>query len=165
MKTHVTWTAALLLITLAGCQTDQEPVMTDQDRIDGNRWMVSGYMHDQTQAGIVRQKTLFPYHFESGAAGLNALGQRDLGILGKHILQQPAPSRHQLNIRRGGADDELYLARVATVTEALAAAGVAAEQVDLSDDHAGGNGHSSDHVIVILERDDKQELYFPVDFN
>jgi len=97
--------------------------------------------------GIIRQHTLFPYHFVDGAAPLNELGQHDLAVLAAHYKQYPG----NLNVRRGDANEVLYQARVKTVLETLTQAGVEAGRIQVAEDLPGGEGMPSENVVNILK--------------
>src|SRR5207249_16097 len=87
------------------------------------------------------------YHFENGSAELNELGERDLGVLADHFKSAPG----DLNVHRGDAAQALYESRVKKVLERLASAGVKGGQVSVKDGLPGGDGISSERVIVILK--------------
>jgi len=96
---------------------------------------------------IITQHTLYPYHFLNGSGELNELGARDLSVLTDHFLHAGG----DLNVHRGTASQTVYEARVKTVLERLSAAGVSADAVAVKDGLPGGDGISSERVIVILK--------------
>jgi len=132
------------LLLLAGCNS---PEWAEQRRSTMNTWAIDQYYNDQVDAGIVSQRTLYPYHFVSDSADLNELGQRDLAVLAGHFRDNPG----SMNVRQGAVHGELYQARLATVTEGLSGMGVDAARVRLADGYAGGEGLSSARTIHILE--------------
>lgn len=97
---------------------------------------------------VLAQSALHPYHFVPGAAGLNALGRRDLAILADALREHPGA----LSVRRGDATPELHEARVAAVLVALAEAGVARERVDLGEGLPGGAGAPAARVLKVLAK-------------
>jgi len=108
-------------------------------------WAGDAFRNASLNQAILTQRTLYPYHFETGSPGLNDLGRRDLGVLAAHTGAGPL----EINVRRGATSPALYEARVKHVLEALAAAGAASATV--RDGLPGGEGLSSERVIVILK--------------
>lgn len=143
-----------LIAAATGCQNKESyvPVSTEQ-RSASNAWTVNDLFEQQTHGAIVRQHTVYPYHFISQSADLNDLGQRDLEVLAKHFKENPG----NLNVRRGRTSDDLYDARVATVLAALAEAGVDNESMRVADNMAGGDGMDSREVLLILYAPDDQD--------
>ena len=103
--------------------------------------------------GIIAQHTLYPYHFMTGSAQLNDLGVRELAVLSDHFKTATG----QLNVRKGDTGNELYQARLKTVTSALAAAGVKGENVVVKDGAAGGSGMSSERLNAGLKSMDSDK--------
>ncbi len=133
------------LLTGLMCPGCQEPPPAPAS-IDGR--LIQAAQDTQIEAAVVAQHTLYPYHFASGSATLNALGQADLATLARHADQNPC-----VNLSRGTASDELYKARVETVAAAIARSGagglsLAVEQMP------GGEGQSSVRAVELLERAD-----------
>jgi hypothetical protein len=95
---------------------------------------------------LLVQRTLYPYHFVLDGSELNALGERDLMVLAAHFRKSPG----QLRVHRGDAPPALHEARMRAVMAALAADGVDAAQMKLSEGFPGGDGLPSERVIVIL---------------
>jgi hypothetical protein len=100
---------------------------------------------------LITQHTLFPYHFEAGRETLNELGVRDLDSLAAYYRGRPG----DLNVRRGGVSDELYHARLQTVSDRLKADGVDVSRLKITDAPAGGSGMPSEQVVKILANADK----------
>ena len=146
MTPHLPTTACVLMLAAIGCapqaQEDEYELRTSL-----NAAMVSMYAVQAVDQAIIRQHTLFPYHFRAGTAELNGLGHRDIGVLTRYY----GDGGGHLNVRRGDASDQLYAARVDAVLEAIARHGIDREQITTSDDLPGGDGLASSHVSVILE--------------
>jgi hypothetical protein len=143
MKSRTILIAAVLgtLCACKGANADTE--VTEHD----GPWAADLIANASMNNAIVTQHTLYPYHFVAGTAQLNDLGQRDLSVLMDHFLKAGG----DLNVHRGSAPQPLYDARVKTVLEGLAAAGVASGAVAIKDGLPGGEGLSSERVIVILK--------------
>jgi hypothetical protein len=150
MKGCWTLTLAAVLLTLWGCEPQPDPA---DGRSEMNAWLVRSYSDEAIKNAIIAQHTLFPYHFAQNGAELNKLGQHDLGILAEHFKTFPGP----LSIRQGGEGRALYRARINTVLKALAAAGVKARSVPITNQLPGGDGADSDTVIrTVIESDSRQ---------
>jgi hypothetical protein len=112
-----------------------------------NMWAGDAIKNASLNNAIISQHTLYPYHFVSSSAELNDLGLRDLNVLSDHFTKTPG----DLNVRRGDASQSLYEARVKTVLDRLAEVGVQGGSVAVKDEMPGGEGISSERVIVILK--------------
>ena len=134
---------SVLMAAVGGCDNTQ--IGTDQKAV--HVWLINTVNDTAMRNAIVRQRTLFPYHFDVNAATLNELGQHDLAVLAGHYMQHPG----NINIRRGGAPKQLYDARVATVTGILRNAGIDTRRMKATDLPAGGDGIASEEVLVIVE--------------
>lgn len=135
---------AVLLGALGACKgANADTEVTEHD----GPWSADVIANASLNNAIVTQHTLYPYHFVTGTAQLNDLGSRDLSVLTDHFLKAGG----DLNVHRGGVPQALYDARVKTVLESLAAAGVASGAVAVKDGLPGGEGLSSERVIVILK--------------
>jgi hypothetical protein len=149
--------ACLLALGSIGCQAQKPPPpdhdfksnkpVREGDRVM-NSSMVQDYYQRQVSAGIIREQTLYPYHFIVNGSGLNALGRRDLYVLTEHYLVNPG----NLKIRHGEESKEIYDARVKMVVDAMTSAGVRMDRVKVTDGLPGGDGVSSDRVVLILEK-------------
>jgi hypothetical protein len=141
-------TAGVLMAVLPAC-TATDPGIEQRHSL--NAWLGDCLNDDAVNNAIVAQRTLFPYHFVTDTAKLNELGSRDLAVLAAHFTERSG----KLNVRRGTAPEELYVARVATVIDALASRGVASDRVAISDGLAEGEGMASEDVLFILENKEK----------
>jgi len=113
-----------------------------------NRWMVQT-VHDQAvQNAIIRQQTLYPYHFVINGDDLSPLGEQDMRVLAAHYRRYPG----ELSVRRGDESEPLYQKRVTRVLCVLQEAGVAIDRVRITDDLPRGDGMSSEQVVQILKR-------------
>jgi hypothetical protein len=138
-------TLSLLLAVLAGCRS---PSAEPAERGIGEMWVGAAVRDASLHKAILVQRTLFPYHFEPGSAELNDLGRGDLAILAAQLGRGSGPG--QLGVRRGGAPEELYKARVERVLDALAEAGVPRGHVAIADALPGGEGADSERVRTVL---------------
>ncbi len=111
--------------------------------------MIESLRQTSISSAIIVQRTLYPYHFVSGTTALNELGRHDLAVLGEHLRQHPGA----VNVRRGGASNELYASRVAAVRRALIRAGVDGATLPIRNTHAGGTGISSEEMRGVLDAD------------
>lgn len=135
----------ILLAGLAvGCAHRPRPQTPEQQQV-ADEWLVNTVRDAAVSNAIIRQHTLFPYHFDADGAALNELGRRDLSVLAEHYQQNAG----ELNVRRGDASEALYRSRVQQVAETLARAGVNADRVKISDGPPGGDGMPSEDVVVI----------------
>ncbi len=141
---------AALLVATAGCGL--EAPFSNEENARANRWLVGSYIDAGIAQAIVRQRSLYPYHFGDNSGMLNELGRRDLEILTVHFLRSPG----KLNIRQGQESDELYKERVAGVVGLLIRSGVDAKRVAIEDGLPGGDGMSSERVVVVFASE--QEL-------
>jgi hypothetical protein len=140
------------MVLMVGCQNshsqpcpDVRPVTFKPDTVDP--WLVEVPRELSADLAVIRQHTIYPYHFVEYGAALNELGRYDLNILIRHYRQYPGP----INVRRGGAPEALYQARVASVRDALVAGGVNVQQVAFADDPAGWDGLAGEHALIILQ--------------
>jgi hypothetical protein len=154
------WTlaaAALLTMGQIGCQsksttatnTDLKPkgpVNESQRAI--NTAIIQTYEVQQVNDAIIRQHTLYPYHFVENSATFNELGWRDVRVLSHHFVSYPGP----LNVRKGDTPEVLYKARVKAVVDAMTNSGVKADRIKVTDGLPGGDGLSSDLVVLIMEK-------------
>jgi hypothetical protein len=170
--------AGALLIALAGCASDngeksraerhqkeEMPITTDDDARDFDAAIVRAHQDDFEAAGIIRQHTIYPYHFVADSPTLNELGARDVRILAGHYASLGADRGvppATLSVRRGDAPPGLYDARVRAVTAELARGGVPNDRVRIADAAPGGDGMLPGRIKVILQRDAENEPYYEV---
>jgi hypothetical protein len=144
---------------------EEPPVTTDDDAREFDAAIVRAHQNDFEAAAVIRQHTIYPYHFVADGASLNELGQRDVSILAGHYaglqVDQGMPPA-TLSVRRGEAAPALYDARVRAVTAALTRDGVPADRVRVADTVAGGDGMLPGKIKVILQRDAENEPYYDV---
>jgi hypothetical protein len=143
MKTHLIAIPALLA-ALAACHSAASGNDVEEHK---GPWAGDEIQNASLNNAIVSQHTLYPYHFFAGSAELNELGARDLNVLVAHFLTAAG----DLNVHRGDTPQPLYESRVKTVLERLAAAGVVSSSVAVKDGMPGGDGVSSERVLVILK--------------
>jgi hypothetical protein len=134
---------SLMALALAGCWSPADPeVMPGR----AGQWSGDVIRAAAINKAIVTQHVIFPYHFLANTAELNPLGQRDLTVLADYYRSHPGA----LSVRRMGAAQTLYDARVAAVLDKLKASGVATERLSVADSAPGGDGISSERLVQIL---------------
>ena len=146
MRSRLMLAAIAAAVGAGGCEPAED---FNQVR---DAWLVRAHTEDSVRKAVVVQHTIYPCHFQPGGADLNELGMQDTRILADHYKKHPG----KLNVRKGDADEKLYQARVEAVRAMLAERGVQTDRIDIANDLAGGEGMSSEQVLVILER---AELY------
>jgi len=139
--------AATSLVAVLGCESVEELMRVDKASV--NARLVRSVQDTAIVNAVVRQHTIFPYHFVQNASELNELGQRDLQVLAEHYREYPG----RLNVRSGEAPEELYRARIKTVLAFLRDAGVDTAPINVGDDLPGGDDMSSERVVLILEEE------------
>lgn len=144
MKLITILTMSCMCILIAGCA---EEVQKGPDKALINAELMNSFNDIAMQNAIISQHTLYPYHFVNNSAKLNELGQRDLDVLTKHFMENPG----QLNIRRHDISSDLYDARVNLVLDQLKEAGIATENISVSDGMPGGPGMPTERILIILE--------------
>jgi len=128
--------AVVVAAASTGCEPPPRPPLTELKNIQINN-------------GIIRQRTIFPYHFLPETAQLNELGVYDLEVLAGYFRDHPG----RLNVRKGEADERLYEARIKAAVAVLARAGVDTSRIAIVDVLPPGDGMPSERVIAILEID------------
>jgi hypothetical protein len=132
-----------LLALLAGCNSPQS-----EQNMPGRQSMFVGdaFSAAQVNKAIITQRTIWAYHFVTNTSELNQLGERDLDVLAKYYTEH----KGDIRIRRAGAAQVLYDARVAAVVSHLMLAGVPKGQLTVTDAPPGGVGMASERVVSIL---------------
>ncbi|HET6428337.1 MAG TPA: hypothetical protein VFJ30_08005 [Phycisphaerae bacterium] len=144
MKRTMLLCGAALAFGCAGCQE-----MPWRNQTPGvNRWMVQTVQDQAIQNAIVRQQTLYPYHFVINGEELTSLGEQEMRVLAAHYRTYPG----QLSVRRGDESEQLYQKRVTRVLCVLQEAGVPVERVRITEDLPRGDGMSSEQVVQIMKR-------------
>ena len=102
------FTPLLMLAALVGCRSSasEGPAPATSEM-----W-VSRWINEATQnEAILREKTVYPYHFVPETAELNDLGLRTVSVLAGHFVQHDG----SMNVRQGDASEALQDARLAAV--------------------------------------------------
>lgn len=155
--------AAPTALAAAVACTPKPPAEVDRVRIDdhllepADRQFATQPFDDQARAGVVRQRAILEHQFVAGSAALTPIGVRDIGFLADAMRVDGGT----IAVRRGSAGDGLYQARLESVRRALAARGIAAGRVALSDGLAGGAGVESGEALVIREQVRKVPFEIP----
>jgi len=147
---HLAMTTCILAMAVCGCEPQQEAA----DLSAYDEWLVNTVNDTAVRNAIIRQRTLFPYHFVAGGAALNDLGTHDVAILASHFKNNPG----QLSVRRGDTPRELYAARVAGVADAIGKAGIDKNSVKIYDSPASGDGMPSEWVLIFLHKDVQKDF-------
>lgn len=148
MKTLIGLCLTLTALMLTGCSNCCDIPPSAEFNSETNAEMVNRIDDIAIHNAILRQHTLYPYHFEIDAPELNGLGRRDFDVLASHFRKYPG----SLSLRKGDASDKLYKARLDAVNDALVKAGVTKDRVTLADVPPGGDGISSDQALRILKQ-------------
>lgn len=146
-------TAALLTAALtAGCKSKNErhaKVDESSDSINHNRLLVRLLLAENVYNGTAAERAIYAKDFDPGRSTLNPLGTQRV----KTLVNASRDSTGHIVIVRGDAPDELYEARIATVREELASAGLNADEVPIATDtHVGGGSVSSDRALLTYVR-------------
>jgi hypothetical protein len=142
-------TISLLLLYTLGCNPAEDAYSGADGKLDA--WLVESFRDIAIEEAIVRQHTIYPYHFENNSDELNELGDRDLEILATHYREHPG----KLNVRKGTVSEDLYKMRIDTVVNTLLSSGIEMERVDIGDRLPGGDGMPSEKVVAILRQEDE----------
>lgn len=155
--------AALLIavgFTITGCQQSNKTTtmkdFDDGDRKDTNAWLIRTYQGQQVENAIARQHTIWSHHFVEGTTVLTPRGFRDLGILRAHYARYGGGI---LTVRQGEAGDELYEARLATLSDWLTEQGVPMATVDVQSDLYTGDGKRSTRAAEDYVRPSSDEPF------
>ena len=107
-----------------------------------DRWAVESPGRSSVEAAVIRQATLFEYHFNTGLSTLTPIGRRDALILARHFRGED----WVLSVRQGAADDLLYRDRVLQVESLVEGVSGGAGVVTIVDGLPGGGGLASDEA-------------------
>ena len=143
MKTTLMAVAALAAV-LNGCEWSQHAPVTQASAPEAK--LVESINDTAVRDGILRQCTIFPYHFEPGAPDLNGLGQSTVAVLADRFRKYPGA----VSVRRGDAPVELYRQRVQRVLAAMEKAGVPRTGMRVTDSPSVGDGLPGEQVLTIL---------------
>ncbi|MFC1805463.1 hypothetical protein ACFL09_00595 [Planctomycetota bacterium] len=142
MKPSVLLVLGIVAVLVAGCTPEIPPL---EDRAEYNAGLVNSVLDQAIRNAIIRQHTLFGYHFVDNAATLNELGQHDLELLAARHKEHPGT----VLVRQGDTAPELFEARVNEVKRLLVEAGVDEKRVKVEDGTPGGDGMPMARVLVI----------------
>ena len=142
---------AVLAAAAGGCSNHYGNAPMQDDRGSYNQWAIESSNDGAVRNAIIAQHTLYPYHFVEFSGQLNELGARDVQVLARHYARYPG----ELSLRRGSEPDQVYQQRIKSVTDALAAGGVAPGSIKIGDRLPGGDGADSSRVILIMNRADQ----------
>ena len=127
-----------------GCFPEKVPPLEEQ-HTEYNAGVVNNVLDQAIRDAVLRQHSLFGYHFLMNSARLNKLGEHDLALLAACFKDRPGP----LYVRQGDTDPELYEARVNEVKRLLIEAGVDKERIAVKEGLPGGDGIPMEGVLTI----------------
>ncbi len=104
---HTVMTIAIFLF-LASCSTPQGNV---GPLGASNMWVGAAYRQEARDEAILIRRSVHNYHFRSGSAELNPLGQRDLNVL----VEDLRTNRYPINLVKSGRDQELTNTRLSSL--------------------------------------------------
>jgi hypothetical protein len=141
----MSWMRSVLTLAFAvaafGCASD-DTIVFDESAMD--RATIESLLVQATDNGIVRQNTVYPYHFLAGTDELTPLGHRCVETLANHYRHRGG----SVQVVRNGTSEDLYQARVAAILNVMSVVGVAS-QVKVTEDMPGGDGLTSDHILTV----------------
>ena len=147
---HLVWAAVTLAVIAGGCEYQRQQQM---QRRQSNVWLVESVNDTAIRNAVVRQRTIYPYHFMPQSEQLNELGVQELEILGEHYRRTPGV----LSIAPAVAQEEaLQGARVRQVMMMLEQQGVDLARMTIDDRTPGGEGISGARAVDILKREREQ---------
>lgn len=119
----------------AGSKDEQIPVPKVEDDVMNKKVITSSY-DAQINAGIRRDRTIYPYHFVTEEADLNDLGRDQIDALTADLTKRPV----RVNVPKFDNDEELHEARVAVVRQRLVENGIGEDRIAIQDGLSGGPG-------------------------
>ena len=147
----------LCLAVLAGCSTGKShSSRVEASRIDSGT-LSTAYTEEASENAVLRQRTIYPYHFVNGTPRLNDLGRREMSILARHYRFQPGA----INVVSGDIHQDLYNARIEAVRAVLIDVGVEESLITIVDNPPGGDGMLSVEIMKILGDDVPRSVTFP----
>lgn len=132
----------IIVVAIAGCATCPG---TERERCQ-NVSMANSLLDESVGNAVLTQRTIWPWHFVSGTAVLNELGERDLELLSEHLKEHAGT----LHVRGGEDKADLRQARLARVKDFLREKGVDVNKVAIDKGLPGGEGLPSGDVIKAL---------------
>jgi len=152
LRTSLMWALVLGL----GCQSKpkEEPAtvyVPSEGEI--NKWTVDTSFEHQVRNGAARGRTIYPHHFVIGDAALTLVGQRHFNAL----LPRSDVDQARISVPRGDASDALYQARLDGLRRRFIEAGYDEQRFALVDALPGGDGISSDRVILLAAQEAQDE--------
>jgi hypothetical protein len=147
-----------VVIAATGCQK-ADPDMKPSGPVNlshrpANEAMLENYNVTMIDNAIIRQHTLYAYHFEQYGAELNELGRREADVLARHYRKYPGP----VNLHQGEESDAIYQARIESLRQRLVQSGVDASRIAIGQDLPGGDGLPANQVVIVLNRMNTSKL-------
>jgi hypothetical protein len=143
---------AAVAATAGGCKSNDkrdEDVDRSANLVDQNRLLVRLALAENVYNGIAHERAVYPDDFEAGSAHLNRLGEQRVEML----IDASRDSTQPIAVLRGGADDQLYAARVDAVRQELIDGGLQADGITIAQNtHVGGRGQSSTRALISYNR-------------
>lgn len=155
MKRYASWAvlAGFAAAAALGCAVDPQRAMQDpeQRRLELAR-TYHDYFDEAAANAVVRQATVFPYHFEPRSAVLTDLGRHELSILASYLRANPG----EVKLRGDGPEDRLWEARSRAVVAFLRDRGVDEANVRVVEGAPDGDGMASERVVRALAAEDER---------
>jgi hypothetical protein len=125
MKPLLILTIGLSLASLGACGSPSTTTRPNQLKGAHNMWVAEELRTRSIENGVTAERSVYEHHFVPGTSELNPLGLRDLELLARHFRSHGG----SLEVRRGEASEDLYLARRVAVADELATAGIDPERI------------------------------------
>src|SRR5262245_26588065 len=104
--------AAVAIAVAGGCSSKPNAKPSDlyiPPEREQNEQILIMSLDQQSRAGAMASRTIYPHHFVAGGADLNVLGERQLDALATQGSGAPV----EIHVPRGDAGDALYEQRLA----------------------------------------------------
>ena len=148
---HKLLVMSMFVTALTGCRPDShEQISADKsaDSAEYNTLLVRAALAENVYSATAVERTVYPKDFLPNSSVLNDLGTRRVEAL----AQVCKGATGRLTIVRGDEGDEIYAARIATVKQRLADAGVDLNRMAVGGGNPGGSGESSEKADLVHKR-------------
>ena len=144
--------AMAMLAIAGGCRSSGERTTQVDERPDAsenNRLLVRMALAENVYNGIATERAVYPRDFDHGSATLNELGTSRVEMLEEAYRDGSG----RITVLRGDASDDLHAARVATVRQHFADAGLDPQRVHVvRGEHSEVEGDFSDRALLSYDR-------------
>jgi hypothetical protein len=145
---------ATAMVLAAGCQSKPKvgPASIHvPSEAEVNAHTLDSSFTQQMRNGAAVGRTIYPHHFVVGDAALTLVGQRHFNAL----LPRSDIDQVRVSVPRGDASDALYQARLDGLRRRFIEAGYDEERFALVDALPGGDGISSDRVLLLAAKEEQ----------